>query len=255
MEFWPHLERMMNKIAVLKFHLTNPYSCSYLPDKLACSEVASPEYLIDDQMYSQLIQEGFRRSGHYTYRPNCMHCHACLSVRVNVQAFIPRRIQRRAWKQHNNLTVTQHSLHYNAEHYALYQQYQLKRHSGGGMDHDCLEQYQNFLLQSHVTSKLVEFRDGPQLRMVSIIDVLPEGISSVYTFYDADVRHASFGTYNILWQIEQCRRLGLAYLYLGYWIKENRKMCYKANFQPLEVLINGNWQLLADASLLPDAEH
>lgn len=84
--------------------------------------------------------------------------------------------------------------------------------------------------------------------MVSIVDVLPDGLSSVYTFFDADVANASFGTYNILWQIEQCRKLGLTYLYLGYWIKENRKMCYKANFQPLEVLTNGQWQLLGNSS-------
>ena len=95
-----------------------------------------------------------------------------------------------------------------------------------------------------MNSKLVEFHDGEQLRMISIIDVLSDGLSSVYTFYDADVANASFGTYNILWQIEQCRELGLPYLYLGYWIKENRKMRYKADFQPLEVLIGGRWQLL-----------
>lgn len=229
---------------MLKFHTTNPYSCSYLPDKLACSEVVMPDYPIDTKTYGKLIQAGFRRSGHYIYRPNCVHCHACLSVRINIKDFTPKRVQRRAWKQHQHLTVAQHALHYKPDHYALYQRYQEKRHSGGGMDHDCLEQYQNFLLQSHVNSKLVEFHDGEQLRMISIIDVLSDGLSSVYTFYDADVANASFGTYNILWQIEQCRELGLPYLYLGYWIKENRKMRYKADFQPLEVLIDGRWQLL-----------
>lgn len=84
--------------------------------------------------------------------------------------------------------------------------------------------------------------------MVSIIDVLPDGLSSVYTFYDAEIAHASFGTYNILWQIEWCRELGLNYLYLGYWIKESRKMRYKVNFQPLEVLLDGQWQLLDSSS-------
>jgi arginine-tRNA-protein transferase len=236
-------------VPMLKFHTTGPYSCSYLPGKLACSEVVTPDYPIDTQTYGKLIQAGFRRSGHYTYRPSCVHCQACLSVRINVKDFIPRRVQRRAWKQHAHLTVTQHALHYKADHYALYQRYQAKRHAGGGMDNDCLEQYQNFLLQSHVNSKLIEFRDEKQLRMVSIIDVLPDGLSAVYTFYDADVVNASFGTYNILWQIERCRELGLAYLYLGYWIKENRKMSYKANFQPLEVLRDDQWQLLDSSSL------
>ncbi|MEK6594947.1 MAG: arginyltransferase, partial [Pseudomonadota bacterium] len=104
--------------------------------------------------------------------------------------------------------------------------------------------YHNFLLQSHVNSKLIEFHERDELRMVSIIDVLPDGLSSVYTFFDPDVVSASFGTYNILWQIERCRELGLTYLYLGYWIKGNRKMGYKANFQPLEILIDGQWQQL-----------
>lgn len=95
---------------MLKFHTTNPYSCSYLPGKLACSEVVTPEYLIDAQAYGKLIQAGFRRSGHYTYRPYCEHCHACLSVRVNVKTFAPKRAQRRAWKQHQHLSATQHPL-------------------------------------------------------------------------------------------------------------------------------------------------
>lgn len=229
---------------MLKFHTTNPYSCSYLPDKLACSEVAVPEYLIDTQAYGELIQAGFRRSGHYTYRPRCGDCQACLSVRVNVSTFAPKRAQRRAWKQHQHLTATQHALHYKPAHYALYQRYQAKRHLGGGMDNNGHEPYHNFLLQSHVNSKLIEFYERDQLRMVSIIDVLPDGLSSVYTFFDPDVASASFGTYNILWQIERCRELGLTYLYLGYWIKGNRKMSYKANFQPLEILIDGRWQQL-----------
>ncbi|SEF50279.1 arginyltransferase [Nitrosomonas ureae] len=226
-----------------KFHTTNPYSCSYLPDRLACSEIATPEHLIDTRTYGKLVQAGFRRSGHYIYRPCCEHCQACQSVRVNVKTFTSKRAQRRAWKLHRHLIATQHPLHYKPEHYALYQRYQSKRHLGGGMDNDCREQYHNFLLQSYVNSKLVEFHEADRLRMISIIDILPDGISSVYTFFDADIAHASFGTYNILWQIEQCRQWGLDYLYLGYWIKENQKMRYKANFQPLEILINGCWQL------------
>ena len=233
---------------MIKFHTTSTYPCSYLPGELACSEVVAPEYLIDNQTYGNLIQAGFRRSGLYTYRPSCAHCRACLSVRVNVNSFTPNRTQRRTWKQHQHLIAIQLPLHYKPVHYALYQQYQIKRHAGGGMDHDCREQYHSFLLQSHVNSKLIEFHEGDQLRMVSIVDVLPDGLSSVYTFFDTDVANASFGTYNILWQIEQCRKLGLTYLYLGYWIKENRKMCYKANFQPLEVLTNGQWQLLDNSS-------
>ncbi len=230
--------------SALQFYTTASYACSYLPEKLARSQVATPGHLVDTDAYGKLLQAGFRRSGAFTYRPYCDHCRACVPVRIIVDEFTPSRAQQRARKRHQHLVATRHELYYHPQHYALYLRYQAQRHCGGGMDRDSREQYRHFLLQSNVNSRLIEFHENDQLRMISIIDELPHGISSVYTFFDPDVPGASFGTHNILWQVQQCRALGLPYLYLGYWIRQNRKMNYKANFQPLQGLIDGQWRLL-----------
>ena len=240
--------------SLLQFYATSPYPCSYLPERQARSQVATPAHLINDAVYSSLVRAGFRRSGMFTYRPHCDGCQACVPVRLPVVQLVTSRSQRRAAKRHANLYVREVPLALHAEHYELYVRYQQARHAGGGMDDDNQQQYSNFLLQSHVDTRLIELSENGVVRMVSLIDVLDDGLSSVYTFYDPDLPQASFGTYNILWQAAQCTALGLPYLYLGYWIAESRKMAYKAAFQPVEGLLDGQWQRLP-ASTLTEQEN
>jgi arginine-tRNA-protein transferase len=161
-----------------------------------------------------------------------------------VAEFRASRSQRRAWKDSARMTAVRRELTYDTEHYELYLKYQRVRHPGGGMDQDSREQYQHFLLHSNVATDLYEFRQGPGLQIVSLVDRLDDGLSSVYTFFDPESSTASLGTLSILWQIEHCRALGLPYLYLGYWIEQSRKMAYKASFRPIEGFVGGRWRAL-----------
>ena len=229
----------------LQFYVTTPYKCGYLPNKLAQSLIAAPYHLISASIYSGLIQQGFRRSGKFAYRPQCDNCSACIAIRLILDEFVPTRSQKRAYKQHANLTARVLPLSYQQEHFALYTSYQRTRHLDSDVlnnELDNASQYQQFLCLSNVESLMVEFRNAEnQVKIVSVIDVVSDGISAVYTFYDALEARASFGTYSIMWLAEWTKMLGLPYLYLGYWIEASPKMAYKQQFKPQQKLIKGEW--------------
>ncbi len=233
----------------LQFYVTTPYPCGYIAKNRAQSLIASPHHLVDAEVYSELIQQGFRRSGKFAYRPHCEQCNKCVPVRIVLDQFIPTRSQKRAYKQHSDLTATLLPLDFNQTHVELYSAYQALRHTteedmnqNTGSSEE--EQYKQFLCQSNVDSMMVEFKNAQnQVKIVSVIDVVKDGHSAVYTFYDAAELQASYGTYAIMWLIEWTKKLNLPYVYLGYWIAESQKMAYKEKFNHQEKLINGEWTI------------
>lgn len=227
----------------LKYYATAAYPCSYIDGRIARSQVAEPGAPVGNLLYSDLVRQGFRRSGSFIYRPHCDHCQACTSIRIAVNEFQPDRSQQRAARKHGQLSAHISKPFFSEEHYALYQRYQHARHAHGGMDTDDVVQYKEFLVDAQIDSYLIEFREKNlphDLRMVSIVDQLDDGWSAVYTFYEP-LTNQSFGTFNVLWQIEHVRCIGLPYLYLGYWIEDCQKMSYKTRFKPNELLLNGHW--------------
>jgi arginine-tRNA-protein transferase len=231
----------------LSFYISRPHECSYLPDRQAITLFAEPTVQIDTNLYSVLINYGFRRSGELIYRPRCPSCDACVPVRVDVEAFQPNRSQRRCWQTNQDLEVRRLPARYRESQYQLYQRYVKTRHAGGGMDDAEPDRYMEFLHSPSIETVFVEFsRHGLPL-CVAVIDVLATGLSSVYTFFEPEQSRRSLGTYAVLWTIDWARQLGLAHVYLGYWIKDCRKMDYKRQFQPLQGLQNGTWQWLENS--------
>ena len=233
----------LDKKNKIHFYLTEQYSCSYIDGFQARSQVASPPHLIDFDSYNFLIKNGFRRSGLFSYKPHCDKCRSCIPIRIPVEKFLPSKTQKRTHnKLQQNLKHHYEKLSFNEEHFLLYKNYQSTRHPGSGMDQDNREQYTQFLLASNVKTELVTFRDKfEELKMVCIFDVLENGLSSVYTFYASNDNSSSYGTYGILWQIQECKKRKLSFLYLGYWINQSPKMAYKTKFRPYQMLDNELW--------------
>lgn len=228
-----------------QFFVTPPHDCSYLSNRKAVTLFVDPKASMSTRVYSRLTDHGFRRSGEYVYRPDCPSCNACIPARIDAAAFTPRRIQRRIWKRNADLQVTRLAAGYHEEHFALYRQYIRSRHPGGGMDEASPEKYCSFLCSSWCDTYFYEFRLDDRLLGVSVVDHLSQGLSAVYTFFDIAEDHRSLGVYAVLWQVEEARRFGLPWVYLGYWIKECPKMSYKDQYRPLEIFENGEWRRLS----------
>ena len=200
------------------------------------------------RLNDSLSQQGFRRSQNVLYRPSCADCSACLSARIDVARFKPGKSQKRTLKRNAMLERKATSPWATEEQYDLFRTYLDSRHADGGMaDMDVFE-FAAMIEETPIRSRVVEYSDTEtgELTAVSLTDVLNDGLSMVYSFYDPARDSASLGTFMILDHIEIAREANLPYVYLGYWVPGSRKMSYKSRFSGLEVYLGGRWQALAD---------
>ncbi len=216
--------------------------CGYLSERLERVLFADSKAAQDPDLYATLLARGFRRTGKHLYRPRCIACEACISVRLPVADFKRSRSQRRTWEKNQDLVVRVRDAAYDAEHFALYQRYLDSRHPDGGMDDSTAADYREFLLAPGVAGKCYEFWLEQRLVAVAIVDVLEDSLSAVYTFFEPQLAERGLGIYAILWEIEAAQKMDCTWLYLGYWIGDCQKMRYKAEFLPQQRYLNGFWQ-------------
>lgn len=218
--------------------------CPYLPGRVerqVYTELSEPT---GREVFRRLSAAGFRRSHHIAYRPACPSCRACVPVRVPVHRFEWTRSWRRIWNTNRSLEARDVTLAINDEQYGLFCRYVRSRHGDGDMALMNRTDYASMVLTSCVDTGIVEFREDGVLRAACLIDALPDGLSAVYSFFDPELQRRSPGTYMVLWLIDEARRRGLDYVYLGFWIADSPKMAYKSRFRPLEAFGRDGWEPL-----------
>lgn len=234
----------MSILEEIKLYQTMPHQCSYRKDQLASTLFVDPELKMTPEILSDLSTQGFRRSGDYIYLPNCDSCSSCISTRIPVNLFRPNRNQTRIQKRNQDLTFSISEPRFTDELYDLYARYIKERHADGDMYPASEEQYQSFIVESEANSCFLEFRLNGKLLAVAVTDMLGNACSAIYTFFEPLESKRSLGVFAILKQVEFTRDKQLEYLYLGYWVKQCRKMSYKIQYRPVELLVNGCWTLL-----------
>jgi arginyl-tRNA--protein-N-Asp/Glu arginylyltransferase len=232
-----------------QFYLTSPAPCPYLPGRAERKVFTHLIGLRAPALNDTLTQSGFRRSQTIAYRPACEQCRACVSVRVLLDEFSPDKTQRRTLRRNEDITGEPRPARATPEQYALFRRYVGARHADGGMADMNLVDYQMMIEDSHVDTRLIEYRLSPDLpggdadRLVAccLTDRLADGLSMVYSFYEPAFESRSLGSFMILDHMERARAAGLPHLYLGYWVEGSRKMAYKARFLPQERLGPEGW--------------
>ncbi|QHQ34956.1 arginyltransferase [Algicella marina] len=242
-----------------QFYVTAPQPCPYLDGKVERKLFTALHPQSADRLNNALSHQGFRRSQNVVYRPSCSECNACLSARIVVKEFRPSKSQRRTLKRNAHLEREATAPWASEAQYELFKRYLASRHSDGGMADMDVYEYAAMVEETAVRSRLVEYYaatpDGRELVAVCLTDLLSDGLSMVYSFYDPDLYSDSLGTYIILDHVRIAQEAGLDYVYLGYWVQGSRKMAYKARFSPLEVYSRGSWTLLDRAAVDANASH
>jgi len=232
-----------------QFYVTAPQPCPYLEGRSERKLFTALQGENAERLNDALSKQGFRRSQNVLYRPSCAECAACLSARIRVADFVPSRSQRRTLKKNAYLRRDTTSPWATEDQYALFRRYLDSRHSDGGMADMDIFEFAAMIEETPVKSRVIEYSAPPaepggrrRLTAVCLTDVLDDGLSMVYSFYEPDKAGDSLGTYIILDHVDLARRTGLPYVYLGYWVPGSRKMGYKAGFGALEIYKNGRWQ-------------
>ncbi|MDP2087284.1 MAG: arginyltransferase [Gemmobacter sp.] len=245
-----------------QFYVTAPQPCPYLDGRMERKLFTALQGDQADRLNDSLSKQGFRRSQNVLYRPSCAECSACLSARIRVADFEPSRTQRRTLRKNAALRRNATSPWATEDQYALFRRYLDSRHSDGGMaDMDVFE-FAAMIEETPIRTRVVEYTRPPDpgergrpLIAVCLTDILDDGLSMVYSFYDPDRTHLSLGTWVILDHIAIAREAGLPYVYLGYWVPGSRKMGYKAQFSALEIFKGGRWQSIGNPDAHESALH
>lgn len=231
-----------------QFYVTAPQPCPYLDGRMERKLFTALQGEMADKLNDSLSKQGFRRSQNVLYRPSCAECSACMSARIDVALFSPSRSQRRVNKRAEHLKRRATSPWATEDQYALFRKYLDGRHATGGMADMDMFEFAAMVEETPIRSRLIEYEHDRDLKAVCLTDILDDGLSMVYSFFDPALEKLSLGTYIILDHIKIAQDLGLPYVYLGYWVPGSPKMGYKANFKGLEVYANGVWEKLSEPS-------